>query len=345
MVLKKRKIILFLPDFQKSPDERQQDFETLKLSLGHEYGVITSHFDIRQPVATTRKLRRLANDAIDFIIGDGLGSFFSHNFFPGHNRLSINPMLWYREVEKAITKSTYKIYKESIPECSDSDYTAGTQKWAIISPSTLLRDDYTPLLFGSNVTVLEGAISITPTLIQDAVLPIINQMENSSWTSPEGVHFIHNGKVIDKVIPSIFNRMKTYKMPDEVEYIYAEVFRKCNLRKITLSKDLEAIPVDCFKNSKYLENVEMDCPRLEVLGRSCFEGCISLKNISLVKTSLLSLQDNCFHHTGLNQLELPDSVKYMDPSAIPDSCKLIINKTRYSQLLDDYRCRLAAEDS
>lgn len=345
MKLKKRKIILFLPDFRKSQNERQQDFETLRQSLGYEYGVIMSHLDIRQPVATVRKLRRMSNDAIDIVIGDGLGSFFAHNFFPGHSRLSINPMLWYRDVEKAVTKSTYEIYKESIPECSDRDYTEGTQKWTIISQSTLINDDYTPLLFGDNVTVLGGTISLTPRLIQDAVIPVINQMENSTWTSPEGVHFIHNGKVIDKVIPSIFNRMKTYKMPDEVEYIYAEVFRHCKLRKITLSHSLEVIPNDCFRDCKYLEEVGMNCPRLEVIGRSCFEGCISLKNISLAKTSLLAVQDNCFHYTGLNQLELPDSVKYMDPSAIPDSCKLIINKTRYSQLLDDFRWRLAAEDS
>ncbi len=346
MKLKKRKIILFLPDFQKSPDERQQDFETLKLSLGYEYGVIMSHLDIRQPVATVRKLRRMSNDAIDIVIGDGLGCFFADIFMGGYNRICINPMLRYQDIKRTITYSAFKTYVDETSKYIDNDIFAETQRWAIISRHILEHDDYTPSLFGDNISVLEDeTIDISPSIIVNSILPIVTKLLYSSWTDGNGVHFIHNGRVIDKVIRSIFDRLKTYKMPDEVVCIKSETFRCCKLRKITLSHSLEIIPDDCFRDCKYLEEVGMNCPKLEFLGRSCFEGCISLKDIYLVKTSLLSLQDNCFRNTGLHQLELPDCVKYMDPSAIPDGCKLIVNKTRYSQLLDDYRWRLAAEDS
>lgn len=67
--------------------------------------------------------------------------------------------------------------------------------------------------------------------------------------------------------------------------------------------------------------------------------------MSLAKTSLLAIQNECFKQTGLQELQLPDSTKYFDSSAVPDDCKLVINKTRYSQLLDDYRWRLAAYNS
>lgn len=346
MKLKKRKIILFLPDFQKSPDERQQDFETLKSSLEREYGVITSHVDIRQPVATARKLRRMSNDAIDIVIGDGLGCFFADIFFGGYNRICINPMLRYQDIKRTITYSVFQTYVDETSKYIDNDIFAETQRWAIISRHILEHDDYTPSLFGDNISVLEDeTIDISPSIIVNSILPIVTKLLYSSWTDGNGVHFIHNGRVIDKVIRSIFDRLKTYKMPDEVVCIKSETFRRCKLRKITLSHSLEIIPDDCFRDCKYLEEVVMDCPKLEVLGQSSFQGCVSLKSMSLAKTSLLAIQNECFKQTGLQELQLPDSIKYFDSSAVPDDCKLVINKTRYSQLLDDYRWRLAAYNS
>lgn len=346
MRLKKRKIILFFPDFRKSPEERQQDFETLKLSLGYEYGVIMSHLDIRQPAATIRKLRRLSNDAIDIIIGDGLGCFFADNFYGGYNRICINPMLRYQDIKRTITYSAFKTYVDETSKYIDNDIFEETQRWAIISRHVLEHDEYTPSLYGDNISVLEAeTIDISPSIIENSILPIVTKLLYSSWTDGNGVHFIHNGRVIDKVIRSIFNCQESYTIPDEVVCIKSGVFRRCKLRKITLSHSLEVIPDDCFRDCKYLEEVVMDCPKLEVLGQSSFQGCVSLKSMSLAKTSLLAIQNECFKQTGLQELQLPDSTKYFDSSAVPDDCKLVINKTRYSQLLDDYRWRLAAYNS
>ena len=96
-------------------------------------------------------------------------------------------------------------------------------------------------------------------------------------------------------------------IPNSVTYIAPNTFSGCsNLSNVVLSESLREINEGTFELCTNLNNVDFP-NNLREIGESAFNGCTALKTINL-PSSLRIIDDFAFYKSGLESIDIPDSV-------------------------------------
>lgn len=84
-----------------------------------------------------------------------------------------------------------------------------------------------------------------------------------------------------------------------------------NLREITLTSYMRAIEARAFSGCSQLSIIkcEKDDSRLEIIGNSAFNGCISLANLDWLPTSVTTLGESAFQYSGITKFSVTPSIK------------------------------------
>ena len=99
----------------------------------------------------------------------------------------------------------------------------------------------------------------------------------------------------------------TYEVPSSVEFIEPTAFIKCNLKGVILGNNVKEIGKNAFDGCSKLSKVQLG-NGLKKIEERAFSNCTSLNNLVL-PTGLQEIGDFAFQRSGLNMLNIPDSVK------------------------------------
>ena len=120
-----------------------------------------------------------------------------------------------------------------------------------------------------------------------------------------------NGVTVKNIKNCTFNHCENLTkliLPDTVEKIGSDAFSGCkNLKYIRFSKNLKRISIRAFKNCYLVKDIDLG--KLEFVGASAFENCISLRNI---KVSVRSLQSKVFKNCiNLKNIDIGEDCLYI----------------------------------
>ena len=85
---------------------------------------------------------------------------------------------------------------------------------------------------------------------------------------------------------------EVYEMPGTVFELSASAFAGSQLKRITISDNIKAIPAGCFRNSALLESVTIPASVTEI-GNEAFMGCAKLNNV-VIPVSCASIGNSVF---------------------------------------------------
>ena len=89
---------------------------------------------------------------------------------------------------------------------------------------------------------------------------------------------------VKKAVGATTEQLKSIVLPNSIECIQYECFRKSNIRRVFVPKSVKSIGDDAFQNCRNLTSV-------------------------ILQEGLESIGDNCFRKTTIREIAIPKSVK------------------------------------
>ncbi|MGN0477151.1 MAG: leucine-rich repeat protein [Ruminococcus sp.] len=130
----------------------------------------------------------------------------------------------------------------------------------------------------------QGQLEWTYAILDDEVILISYEKENTIVNVPKSIE----GVAVTKLCEKLFNnkRITEIVIPDSVEYIGYGIFEGCvDLCKVTLSNNLDTIPMRTFLNCKNLTSIFIP-KSIKNIYSNAFSGCISLSNVKYEDTEV-----------------------------------------------------------
>lgn len=233
---------------------------------------------------------------------------------------SMCPNLWKIEGTDNMSHiGDYGFYDECFPGCNSLKEI----KWATLCPKCIIPESMRPFVKELRVynsyeyeqlSKLENLEKIS---IMYSGQDYVNINTHFGYESGEsGVKTI----VLDEKFKSIsdfskFSRLEHIELPSSLERIDNYTFKDCTyLSEILLPDTVSEVGYNAFENCSSLEKVILS-NGLNKIENALFSGCTSLKEIE-IPNSVTSIEYSAFAGSGLKELVLPESVKYMNVSAI-----------------------------
>ena len=202
------------------------------------------------------------------------------------------------------------------------------------------------LVLPESVKVLDEHVFYSLVNLEEVVLPqsleIIKPSAFACSTNLKKVNIPENIKVIPKSCFYKCERLEEITLPENLEIIEAAAFFEClSLKNIKLPKSLKELGISSFRGCKTLESINLT-ENMQEIPQYCFSHCYQLKSVNfgnsikeiqelafyfcerledvILPKSLTSIRRCAFFNTGIEELELPASVKKIGTDAF-EECK------------------------
>ena len=329
-------MILYIPDYGMTAEEIEQSAKCLADNFSDGQMILCTP-DFTQPKEAVMTINNYVQEwCPTVVIAQGLAANIALFLCPGVNRICIAPKEFVRDLNDTMPKEILEEYEQWRYTMTTDKFIEGVNKethpWCICGTEHI-PNELTLAPFHSKVVTVEGKPVLNQKLIDKAVRPIVQKMSKSVWYDAAGVHFINYGRNLDRIRLDIFNKQKTYEIPSLVKYIHPFAFAGTNLYELTINDSIEELPQMMCRQSKLLKTVNFNCPRLWMIGESCFEGCASLKSVDLSDTDIQIIGDSAFAGSGLKEIILPSSIRYCPASAFPPDCKVVLPASKAIALM------------
>lgn len=103
-------------------------------------------------------------------------------------------------------------------------------------------------------------------------------------------------------------------IPDSVRNIGSGAFKDCaTLQSVYMGNNVESIGDEAFQGDRKLARVRLS-PKLGLIRKYCFNGCISLERI-IIPDSVCKIEDCAFKHSGLRETVIGSGVEGIETEA------------------------------
>lgn len=246
------------------------------------------------------------------------------NIFAGYNRICVNPMLHTEDEELRMFTYDRRKDKENNSHC-----------WLVFSQN-YDSDEYNSkkkflMMYYPNVAELDEPETSLEDLTEQTLIYLARCIVKSGWTK-DGVQFEEYGRLLVNADYSTARLLVKYKVPYGVRVIGESAFFGIDtLEELTLSSTVRNLSKSCFAGCLKLREIELPIG-VEVIPEDCFAGCVSLQKLGLPNTVRV-IKDRAFAGCPLHEVEIPDSIEYISPSAFNDDVKFVVGKSHYIELL------------
>lgn len=325
-----QKTILYLPDLTW-PKEKKKEHVLQMQTTFRNYTIISFVTD----ATVCTKIKEDIGETVekvepDFILAEGLSGFFIHSL-AGYDRICLNPMMRPSLHSELVDADTYGPEEHLVYSFdSKKDRECHTHCFGIIGDG-VERKVFSQIHY-PNIIRVSGAIESFLDVVEETER-VLNTIGESTWTDEQGVTFAEYGRVLLKVDYSLFRDVQEYEIPEHVRTICECAFAGTNLTRIVLPNSLHFLYSNAFAGCKLLEEVVLP-PFLEFIPQNSFEGCMSLRSIKL-PSGLKTIRERAFADTALQEVELPDTIQNIHPSAFDPNVRMNISHSRLVGLMQD----------
>ncbi len=155
-------------------------------------------------------------------------------------------------------------------------------------------------------------------------------------TSLKSVSFESGRTKIPRYLFAYCRGLEEIVIPDTVQTIESSAFRGCvNLTKIDLQDGLTQIGNSVFLDCSALKDVVIP-ESCTTIGNSAFENCINLAS-AVLPSKLDRISEGLFRNSGVNKIDLPDTVSVIEVNAFRECAALTeIKMPANLQIIENY---------
>lgn len=261
----------------------------------------------------------------DIIFAEGAACFYTHQLV-GYNRICLNPQLM---ISSLVSPSEVEKFKElELKQFSydrKKDKERHTYCFGLLSETCdeESKRKFLMMYYPNTIPVCETDETFS---IRDAISVYVHGIKYST-SSENGVSFTDYGRTLLKADYVFFRGIEEYEIPSDVSSIEERAFFGMEeLRKVTFPRNMRLLGQSAFESCIRLKEIELPLG-LKTVPEYCFCGCSSLEKVKLPDT-IYAIREKAFAGTSLKEVEIPDSVQYISPTAFDPGVKLSASASR-----------------